>query len=78
MIHGKVEIAHENETAEGHGQVAHRDMGLGAVAGKCFSNHSDPQDVENNSKDAASHHDSNNPRDHGRGGRIPHGGRTVA
>ena len=32
MIDGKVEIAHENEAAEGHGQVVDGNMRLGAIS----------------------------------------------
>ena len=78
MVDGKVEIAHEHEAAEGHRQVTHGDVRLRPVAGRCLSNHSDAQDVENDSEDSTGYDDGNNPRDHGRGGCIPDGGRAVA
>src|SRR5262245_56591968 len=77
MIDGKVEIAHEHETAEGHGEVAHSNMGLGAVAGWCLCSHSDPQDIEDHSEDSTGHDDGDDPRDHSRCRRIPDGGGAV-
>ena len=78
MVDGKVEIAHEDETAEGHGEVAHGDVRLGAVGGDCFSNHSNSQDIKNNGEGAAGNDDGNDARHHSRRGRISDGGRAVA